>query len=543
VGRALTAYWRARLLRRALAAAAVAAVAAAVLSAPLAAQVAVGDSLWKMGRTSEAAEAYQHALETDRFSVRANVLAARTLAWGSNIDSALVLLRNARVRVPNDPDVRYTEALYLSWAKRFDAAIIRYDSLLKTNPELDYVRVARARTLSWAGKLIEAEEAYRAALALPMHDRDAIRDAQTGLAQVSSWRGDLAGAAKRYEALLTDDPGDPRALSGLASVRTWQGRPRAAVRLLERALKRDSANAEMKASLVTARAAAAAHTDAEVDWSSDSDGDQNEWSLFTYRRFLTDGLAGTATAGELFAGDPGQHATRALGEFTLAANGDVLRGAASLGVRALNADVPGVADRDVLTARLSGSTRFGSLANVTLSVARFPFDEIASLIARDIDLTSMDGNATFTPWHGGTVTLVAGALDFSDGNRRLNGTASVAQRWPDRLWVGVLARAMSFAETIQGYFSPSHFALYEVQGGWDREATNWDGSISGGYGPQKVNVGEPWQGEYHVEGRIARRSKSGNSIGLTGGLSTSVASSAVGAYHYSTLGVSATIVW
>lgn len=526
---------------------ALALVAAAALAfvapAKLAAQVEVGDSLWKMGRTSEAAAAYERALETDRYSVRANVLAARTLAWGSNTDSALVLLRNARVRVPDDPDIRYAEALYLSWGKHFDLAVLKYDSLLKTNPDLDYVRVARARTLSWAGKLAEAEEGYRDALALPMKDKDAIRDAGIGLAQVTSWRGDLAGASKRYEALLADDPGDPRALAGLASVRTWQGRPRAAAQLLERALKRDSTDAETRTALATARAAAAPHTDVEGDWSDDSDGDLNYWSLATQRQYLTDQVAATSTVGLLEAGDAIRHAHRELGEFGLAATGNVLSGNAALGVRALDADTPGVPDRAVLTARIGGTLHVGPIANLGVSASRFPFDEIASVMAHSIDLTSLDANMDFTPWAHGTVAFTAGALDFSDGNHRSNFTFRASQRSPDRPWFGVFARSMDFAETVTDYFSPGHFLLYEAQGGWEHEAAAWSGSISGGLGEQKIDTGKPWQSEYHAEGRLARRWKSGSSLALTGGVSTSAASSAVGAFHYSTLGLVATIAW
>jgi Flp pilus assembly protein TadD len=515
----------------------------ALCSSSLPAQVAVGDSLWKMGRTSEAAAAYQRELETDRYSVRANVLAARALAWGTNTDSALKLLRNARVRVPSDPDIRYTEALYLSWGKHFNDAIIRYDSLLATNPELDYVRVARARTISWAGRLAEAEAAYKAALALPMHDKDAIRDARTGLAQVLSWRGDLAGAATLYEALLVDDPGDPRVLAGLGSVRNWQGRPRAAVRLFERALRRDSTNAETKTSLAAARAAAAAHSDVETDWSNDSDGDQNFWTLGSYRRFVSDQLAATATVGYLAAGNSSLHASRSLGEVGVAAAGDALRANAALGVRSLDADTPGIPERAVLTARLAASLRISPLATVGVSAARFPFDEIASLIPREIDLTALNANTELTPWTHGTVALTAGTLGFSDGNRRTDFTIRASQRWTDRPWLGVYARSMNFAETIVGYFSPGHFLLYEAQGGWEHEGKGWSGSIGGGLGSQKIDTGKPWQSEYHAEGRIARTWHSGSSLALTGGLSTSAASSAVGAFRYSTMGVVATIAW
>ncbi len=528
-------------LRAGVRAAAVAALAL-FARAPVHAQVAVGDSLWKLGRTDEAAAAYQKALETDRFSVRANVLAARTLAWGSNTDSALVLLRNARVRVPNDPDIRYTEALYLSWGKKFDAAIVRYDSLLVTNPELDYVRVARARTLSWAGKLAEAEAAYQSALALPIKDADAVRDARVGLAQVKSWRGDLNGAAGLYTTLLADDPGDPRSLAGLASVRSWQGRPRAAVRLLERALKRDSANVEMKTSLAAARLAAASRVDVETDLSNDSDGNQNVWSLASQRSFVADAIATTATVGYLSASDAVRHANRKLAEVGFAANGDVIRGGATLGVRSLDADTPGVPDRSVLTARANASMHIGS-ANIGVAAAHFPFDEIAALIGRSIDLTSIDANADFAPWQRGSVAFTGGVLDFSDGNRRTNFSVRASERLPDRPWFGVFARSMSFAETIQGYFSPGHFLLYEAQGGWERDGTEWSSSIGGGIGSQKIDSDKPWQSEYHAEGRIARHWKSGNALALTGGISTSAASSAVGAFHYSTLGLAATIAW
>ena len=532
-------------VRRAVAGAVLVALGAAAAPRCLTAQVAVGDSLWQMGRTSEAAAAYQRALQVDRYSVRANVLAARALAWGSNIDSALVLLRNARVRVPDDPDIRYTEALYLSWGKHFATALLKYDSLLATNPDLDYVRVARARTLSWDGKLAEAEQAYRDALALPMKDASAIRDANVGLAQVTSWRGDLVGAAKRYNALLADDPTDPRALAGLASVRTWQGQPRAAVKLLERALKVDSTDAEMKTSLATARAAAATHTDVEMDWSDDSDGDLNVWELATQAIPLTDHLSATTTIGLLNASDAIRHANRKLAEFGISATEDRFRANASLGARTLDPDTPGAPDRAVLTAKLGASMQVSAIANVTVSAVRLPFDEIASLLARSIDLTSFDASSDLVLWPHGTVSLGAGTLGFSDGNRRTNFTIRASQRTPDKPWYGLFARSMGFAETIAGYFSPRHFSLYEAQGGWDHDATGWTTSIGGGVGPQQVDTGKPWQAEYHVEGRLGRLWKNGNSVALTGGISTSAASSAasssVGAFHYSTMGVVATL--
>ena len=80
----------------ALALALVVTLMGALSARPLHAQVAVGDSLWQLGRTDEAAQAYRRALAEDRNSVRANFRVAQTLAWNRNIDSALVLLRAAR---------------------------------------------------------------------------------------------------------------------------------------------------------------------------------------------------------------------------------------------------------------------------------------------------------------------------------------------------------------------------------------------------------------------------------------------------------------
>jgi tetratricopeptide (TPR) repeat protein len=507
------------------------------------AQVAVGDSLWQRGHIAEATAAYQRAMEADRYSVRANVLVARALAWGSNFDSALVLLRNARVRVPDDPDVRYSEGLYLSWAKRFDAAILRFDSLLATNPELDYVRVARARTMSWAGRFSDAEAAYRAILSRVPLDADAARDAGIGLAQVTSWRGDLPGAAARYTALMADDPSDTRVLVGLASVRTWQGRPRAAASLLERVVQGDSANLEARTMLASARAAAKPTSEVEIDWSDDSDGDHNAWLLVTQRTFLSEGLSLSTNLGSLEAHDAVRNASRALGEATLTATGDRARLSASLGARALDPATPGVPSRSTITARAAATVRLPGSSTAGVSVARLPFDEIASLIARSLDLTSVDATLDLAPLRGLKVGLAGGLLSLSDGNHRTMETVRVSQHWTGRPWIGALARTMSFDQKGVGYFSPSRFTIYEAQGGWEREEGEWTGSLDGGLGLQQVDPSKPWQNAYHTEAQIAHRWTNGNSVAFSAGISTSAAASAVGAFRYRTAGLSAKLAW
>ena len=512
------------------------------------AQVALGDSLWQAGRIPEAAAAYTRALAEDRYSVRANVRLARTLAWAGNTDSALVLLRNARARVPDDVDIRYSEALYLSWARRFDESLLRYDSLMVQQPELDYVRVGRARTLSWASRLDEAERAYRQLLARPPTDKDAARDAEFGLAQVTSWKGALSAAAGRFDALLADDPGDPRALQGLAGVRGWQGRPRASIDLLTRALQRDSTNGELRVLLTAARTSAAPTAAFDVHWSDDSDGNRNLWWTGSQAAFLSERVRGALNVGMLQANDPARHSQRTQGEATIAVNLDDVRFGGALGIRSLTvgtlaASTAEPGDRSAVTVRANASLRLPGNASAGIAVARFPFDEVAGLIAKSIDVSALDLNGDYTPRSGLTLSLALSALSFSDGNHRTSGTLRASERLPARFSVGAVARQMQFAQTRPGYFSPSRFSLYELQGGWERENERWAGALGGGYGTQSIDPAKPWQDEYHADGRIGRRWKNGNTVALTGEISTSAASSVVGAFRYRTLGISATLVW
>ncbi|MEO8564054.1 MAG: tetratricopeptide repeat protein [bacterium] len=512
------------------------------------AQLALGDSLWAAGRHAEAAAAFTRALAEDKFSVRANILLARTLAWAGKTDSALVLLRNARERVPDDPDVRYAEALYLSWARRFDAALSKYDSLIALHPDLDYVRVGRARTLSWASRLDEAERAYHELLARPPTDKDAARDAEFGLSQVTSWRGSLVSAAKQFDALLTDDPGDPRALQGLASVRTWQGRPRASVALLERALKRDSTNGELRVLLASARTAASSGANVDAHWSDDSDGNHSVWWTVSQAAYLSERVRGTVNAGLVQGVDPARHSRRSHVEAVIGVNTDRVRLGGALGVRKLNVGTVGAlgaeaGDRSTMTARATASTRLPANVNVGVGVARFSLDEVPGLVAKALDVTAFDVNGDVTSRTGLLFGLSANALRITDGNHRTSVTVRGSQRLPARFSIGALARDMRFAETRPGYFSPSRFSLYELQGGWEHENERWAGSIGSGYGTQSIDPSKPWQDEYHADASLALRAKNGNKVALSGEISTSAASSVVGAFRYRTVGLSATLVW
>jgi tetratricopeptide (TPR) repeat protein len=529
-------------VKRAISLAAALILASPALVTPaLHAQVAVGDSLWRLGRTDEAAAAYRKALEQDRNSVRANFRLSQTLAWSSNIDSALVLLRAARERVPDDPDLLFTEATYLSWARRWPEALLRYDSLITAHPgnDFNYARIARARTLSWAGRLPDAEREYRDVLVRDPGERDAL----FGLGQVRAWSGDLASAAAQYTRLLADDPTEARVLIALAQVRLWQSRFGSARALADRAEAQDSANADLKELRRTLDARTALRVDAAQYWSEDSDRNRNQWQTVGARRVVGDGISLGASAGFLTATDPYRTSRRSIGELSVGM--PVWRGtvSASAAVRMLDPAplVPGdpaPPSRTVLSGRLSLQQRVASRLMLGASVARWPFDEIAVLMPLELDIDQWEGTVEWRATSVLTLSGLVGGLDYSDGNRRRSWATRAAHRVGHDFTVGAFVTGFTLERRAPRYFSPPHFTAGELTAGWSRESARWSGTLNGGVGAQRIDT-LPTQSQWHFDARLGRQWGERWTVELFGGRSTSAAASAVGAYAYSTFGVSA----
>ncbi len=504
-------------------------------------QQAVADSLWRLGRRAEAIDEYRNVIAADPTAVHANLRIAQDLA-SRDADSAVVFVRNARARVPEDPDLLFAEATYLSWARRFDDAIVRYDSLLAGNPDLDYVRVAHARVLSWKGELAAAALGYQQVIDRAGPDRAARRDAAFGLAQVSAWQGNRAEAARRYEALLADDPAEVRALVGLAAVRSAQGRPIAARALLDRAIEHDRADSDALQLRAVVERALRPALEVTASWSHDSDQNRASWQQATQSFVVADGVRASVTAGFQQASDRYRRTNRALGEVGGSASRGPLTVAAGLGARQLDAATgpPGeTGERTEFTWRGSAALRPRPNVGVGVAAWRAPFDEIAALLARRLTLTNVEATADWSPGAGTALLLSGGVMAFSDGNRRTSALLRVSRREPGAITIGAVARTFSFDQTGDGYFTPRQFVLGDAYASWEHTTARWAIGVSGGGGVQRLGPGDPTQGQWHLDARIGRRLAHGAAIDAFAGTSTSAAASAAGAFRYETFGVSA----
>jgi tetratricopeptide (TPR) repeat protein len=187
---------------------------------------------------------------------------ARALADSARHDQALVVVREALRRAPDDTDLLWLEAGIEGWAGRHANAVALYTRLGERHPELlPDLRSDLAAERLWSGdangavrdfdlRLAEApddlEAARMRALALAYADRHKeslaaydtllVRaptriDLQLERATVLAWMGRHDDARHAYRLILAVDPTDVRARLGLAQNESWAGRPRVASQL------------------------------------------------------------------------------------------------------------------------------------------------------------------------------------------------------------------------------------------------------------------------------------------------------------------------
>jgi hypothetical protein len=242
-----------------------------------------------------------------------------------------------------------------------------------------------------------------------------------------------------------------------------------------------------------------------------------------------------ASANALETSDPVRDATRVGGEagLSLALGQAQLTGAA--GVRRL---FPEIAEsRTAATYRGRLGYRPTPGLGLSLGYSRSPFDEIASLMERELDLELFEGGFDARPFRGFTIYGSGSGLWLSDGNTRTGALLGLNQKIGRQFFVGLFGRTLSYERRGVGYFSPDRFSVLEATAGYNVESDFWVGGLSGGLGAQQVGERGAAQSEWHLEGRVGRRWGIGNRVELFGLVTNSAVSSTSGAFRYRSAGL------
>jgi len=520
-----------RLAGRAGVAALVLLAAAGPIRSPLAAQLEVGDSAWNEGRFEEARVAYEHALTEDPNSVHASYRLALMLAWNSQHDSALALLRRARLIEPDDPDLHFTEAQVLSWQGHYAAAVLHFDSLLAKYPTRRDAVMARAQVLAWDGRFEAADSAYAQLVIQDPNDLQA----RAGQARVAAWRGDYPQAIARFSEILSRDPANPEALTGLAQVYHWQGRDHLAKPLVDQVLAQEPSNHDAQRLRGPVHAGLRPQLEGTLGWSHDSDQNVNWWQSASASQEFQDGIHGVLTAGLLEGSDPSRRGTRTLLEAGASYATGLAEVVGALGLRVLSPQ--GESARTFGSYRLSGSYWLSPAVSVGLGYAHFPMDESALLIASGPLVDALDANVESRLPHRLSLTGTAGLAWFSDNNRRRSAILTVVKSLQHGITAGGFARVMGYDFKGTGYFSPDRFALVEARASYSYVRNQWHGRVSAGLGGQQIGKEGGIQGAGHLEVRIVRTWAAINQVAFDFGITNSAASSTTGAFGYQTAGV------
>ncbi|MEA2725501.1 MAG: hypothetical protein QOH59_3272, partial [Gemmatimonadales bacterium] len=360
-------------------------------------------------------------------------------------------------------------------------------------------------------------------------------DMRLAEARVRSWKGDLSTAEQLYRAILAQHPENADALAGLGYVYYWEGRERAARAQARAALAVDSTHKAGRDLLRTIEEPNRPATEATANWSNDSDHNTSFGQTLSVYASPGAGVGIFGSVSVLETSDPILEATTVGGEAGVSVGLGRFRLTGAAGARRL---FPEVADpRTAATYRARLAYRPASSFGMSIGYSRLPFDEIASLVERDLDLELVEGGFEARPFAGFRIFATGSGLWLSDGNTRTGVLAGLAQKIHRRFAVGLFARTLSYEERGVGYFSPDRFSVLEATAGYTIETRSWNGTLGGGLGAQQVGERGAAQSEWHIEGRLARRWGSGNRVEVFGLVTNSAVSSTSGAFRYRSAGL------
>jgi tetratricopeptide (TPR) repeat protein len=181
----------------------------------------LGDQYLAQDRITEAAEAYGHALETDRdqFSSAERVQMAVYLSWADNLKQSERELRAVLARDPKHREARTHLARVLSWRGELSEAVEEADKVLNDYPNDREASLVKADALQWRGNYSEAIPLYRR---LAAEDNF---DARVGLSRSQLATGNRTASVETMNSLKPGNARQERELMKLRESIDQETRP------------------------------------------------------------------------------------------------------------------------------------------------------------------------------------------------------------------------------------------------------------------------------------------------------------------------------
>ena len=184
------------------------------------AQNNLGYELAAQGRSMEAIEHYQTAIEINPNYAEAQYNLGIALAAQGRLDEAIEHYQKAIQINPDDYEAQYNLGIVLATQGRLDEAIEHYQKAIQINPDHVGAQNNLGYELAAQGRSVEAIEHYERAIQI--NPRDAY--AHNNLAHELAAQGRPVEAIEHYQAAIQIDPYDAYAHGSLANVLAAQGR-------------------------------------------------------------------------------------------------------------------------------------------------------------------------------------------------------------------------------------------------------------------------------------------------------------------------------
>jgi predicted TPR repeat methyltransferase len=175
-----------------------------------------GNALEEQGRTEEAMDCYEAAVQADARCARAHLNRGNILLAGARIEEARAAYQHAVACDPNYAAAYFNLGNLNYRVREYEQALRNYEIAVRIRPEFADAFVAMGNTLDDLGRTVEAIESYHRALAI----RPDYAEVHFNLGVLAMKNGEAAKAADHYRKAIDLGTTNPMASYLLAA---WSG--------------------------------------------------------------------------------------------------------------------------------------------------------------------------------------------------------------------------------------------------------------------------------------------------------------------------------